>query len=118
MPCIFGLLQNVAVEVEQDLKPRLGGLAGFLIAGYLPQTWVFQTEEGVITLTVDSRGNAGVASGTPPSRDVTISTTHAVLSAALRYRDRSRVPAGPLKVTPHTPKGQTAFNFLRGRFSL
>jgi hypothetical protein len=118
MSCIFGLLQTVAGEVERELKPRLGGLTGFLIAGYLPQAWVFQTEESVVTLNVDSRGNATVASGLPPRRDVTISTTHAVLSAALTYRDRSRVPAGPLKVATHTPKGQTAFNFLRGRFGL
>lgn len=118
MSCIEGLLSQVSAEVEAQLKPRLRGLTGMFVAGYLPQAWVFVTESEVVSLFVDPQGNASVAAGRPRSLDVTIETSHALLSAALRTRSPSSVPRGPLRVTPHTTKGRDAFQYLRGRFGL
>jgi len=111
--CIASLLMQVSGEVEAELKPRLRGLGGFLIAGYLPQAWVFATESDVVSFFVDSQGNASVASGRARAPDVTIETSHALLSTVLRTRNPASVPRGPLRVTPHIPKGRTAFQFLR-----
>ncbi len=118
MSCIESLLGQVSGEVEAELKPRLRGFQAFLIAGYLPQAWVFVTESDVVSFFVDSQGNASVASGKARTPDVTIETSHALLSTALRTRNPALVPRGPLKVTPHTTKGRTAFQFLRGRLGL
>ena len=88
------------------------------VSGYLPQAWVFVTEAEAVSFLVDSRGNASVIEGRVPNPDVTIETSHDVLSAALRTRTRSAVPQGPLTVTPHTGKGSAAFQYLRGRLGL
>lgn len=118
MSCIASLLAQVSREVESELKPHLRGLQGLFIAGYLPQTWVFATESETVSFYVDSQGNASVTDGRAPTPDVTIGTSHAMLSTALRTRDPAQVPRGPLRVTPHTPKGGTAFQFLRRRLGL
>ena len=73
------------------------------------------TEEGTVSLSVDKKGKVIALSGAVDSPDVTIETSHARLKAAFETRDRSKVPPGPLTVTPHTAKGRTAFDFLRGR---
>lgn len=118
MTCLEPLLRSAAREVEGQLRPQLNGLFGSVIAAYLPQTWVFATEEGVATLRVGRDGSAEVASGAVDGADVTVHTSHARLAAALRTRRREMVPPGPLAVTPHTEKGRTAFGFLRGRLGL
>ena len=118
MSCIEGLLEGVARDVQERVQSQLTGFFGGMIRGYLPQTWVFETEEGTASLTVDREGRVLAAAGALPSPDVTIVTTHAKLSAALRTRKRELVPEGPLTVTPHTQKGQTAFGFLRSRLGL
>jgi L-aminopeptidase/D-esterase-like protein len=91
---------------------------GPMIRSYLPQTWVFTTEEGSASLTVDTDGRANATAGILPKANVTVETTHARLEAALRTRRKEAVPAGPLTVTPHTEKGRTAFGLLRGRLGL
>ncbi len=118
MSCIEGLLESVAKDVEGQLRPQLTGFFGGMIRGYLPQTWVFETEEGTASLTVDREGRALAAAGALPTPDVTITTSHAKLSAALRTRSKAAVPPGPLTVTPHTEKGRMAFGFLRSRLGL
>ena len=118
MSCIASLLGQVSADVEAQLKPRLRGLTGLFVAGYLPQAWVFVTESEIVSLFVDSQGNASVSAGRARSPDVTIETSHALLSAALRTRNPSAVPRGPLRVTPHTNKGRDAFQYLRGQLGL
>ena len=118
MSCISGLLGQVGTEVEAQLRPVLGGLTGFLVSGYLPQSWVFATETEVVTFHVDSRGHASVVEGRAQNPDVSIETSHAMLSAALRTRNASSVPKGPLNIIPHTSKGKAAFQFLRGKLGL
>lgn len=118
MSCIEGLLASVAKDVETQVRPQMSGIFGGMIRGYLPQTWVFTTEEGSASLTVDAEGHARAAAGALPKPDVTIETTHARLSAALTTRRSDAVPPGPFKVTPHSEKGRTAFGFLRSRLGL
>ncbi len=118
MTCISGLLQGICPEIAAQLKPNLSGLFGGVVRGYLPQAWAFVTESETVTLQVDTGGNASVMSGRSAQPDVLIETSHAVLSAALRTRNAASVPKGPVKVTPLTPKGGTAFRFLRGRIGL
>lgn len=118
MSCIEDRLREVARDVEVQLKPQLSGFFGGMIRGYLPQTWVFTTEEGTASLSVDKDGHVAASGGAAPRPDVTIATTHARLEAALRTRRRELVPPGPLTVTPHTEKGRMAFGFLRNRLGL
>ncbi len=118
MSCLLGLLDAVAPDLENQLKPQLKGVFGGLVRGYLPQTWVFVTEEETATLHVGPDGSARASKGAADHPDVVIETTHARLAAALRTRDRSKVPPGATKVTPRTEKGRMAFQFVRSRLGL
>jgi hypothetical protein len=112
------LLREAAREIEPQLQHRLKGFLGGIIRSYLPQTWVFQTEAGTASLVVERDGTTSVVGGASPHPDVTVEIPHDRLVAALKTRDATKVPPGPLTVTPHTSKGKTAFDFLRGRLGL
>jgi len=112
------LLESVAREVQPQVQAQLGGFFGGMVRAYLPQTWVFRTEKEVASFTVDKTGTVSVRAGTVAAPDVTIETSHDRLVTALTTRSRSAVPAGPLTVTPHTSKGKTVFDYLRGRIGL
>lgn len=112
------LLRSTAKELEPDIQSRLKGFLGGFIRAYLPQAWVFRTEEETATLTVDGNGTVTVTSGAAASADVTIEIAHARLVAALTTRRKEAVPPGPITVTPHTTKGKAAFDYLRSRLGL
>lgn len=118
MSCIASLLDSISREVEKQLKLYLQGLAGVFLRGYLPQVWIFTTEIETVTFQVDGGGTVSATAGRAHSADVTIEASHAVLSAALRTRNRAMVPSGPFKATPHTAKGRAAFGYLRGQLGL
>ncbi len=118
MASVEALLAPVARDAEPQLQQQLRGLFGGIVRAYLPQTWVFRTEEGVATLRVDPSGRFSVVAGALDPADVTVEVGHARLAAALTTRRREAVPPGPLTVTPHTSKGRTAFEYLRGRLGL
>jgi|GEM_PF-390347 len=119
MTCTANHLAALGPEIEGQLKPNLNGLFGGVVRGYLPQTWKFVTELDTASLVVDRAGNVKAYAGAVPGADVTITLDHARLEAALRTRDKNRVPPGsPPQVAFHTPKGKTAFGFLRGRLGL
>jgi hypothetical protein len=120
MTCIQSLLGPICSEIEGQLKPALGDFfKGMIVRGYLPQTWVFETESESTTLTVDATGNTSLMSGASQLRDVTIRWHHDLLRSVLQMRNRSSVPSGQApQVICHTQKGQTAFNFLRQRLGL
>jgi hypothetical protein len=118
MASLVPLLEKVAHDVQPEIQSQLGGFFGGMVRAYLPQAWVFKTEKEVASLTVDPSGAVTVAPGAAAHPDVTIETAHARLEAALRTRSRGQVPPGPMTVTPHTPKGKTAFDYLRGRLGL
>lgn len=118
MSCLAELLAAVGPDLERQLKPQLSGPFGGLLRGYLPQTWVFVTEEETATLRVGGDGSAHASPGPTEPADVLIETTHARLSVALRTRDKSQVPPGTTRVTPKTEKGRTAFQFVRSRLGI
>ncbi len=118
MSCLLGLLRAVAPEIEARLAPQVRGLFGGIVAGYLPQVWLFETDDGTVSIEVDRAGHVRAVAGALASPDVTIVTSHARLSAALATRRREAVPPGPLAVTAHTAKGRAALGMLRGRLGL
>lgn len=118
MSCTARLLTSVSQSVETELQPRLKGFFGGMLRAYLPQAWVFRTEQDVASLLVDRDGHASVLGTAAPNPDVTIEIGHARLQAALTTRSSRKLPTGPMKVTPHTPKGRTAFDYLRSRLGL
>lgn len=114
----MGHLERAGRDLEPRLAQSMQGFTGMFVKAYLPQRWVFETESEVVHLTVDPTGRFAAGAGALPSPDVTVSTTHDRLEAALRTRDPAKVPKGPMKVTPHTAKGKAAYEFLRGRLGL
>jgi hypothetical protein len=112
------LLAEAGHELEPELRRRLGGLLGSILRAYLPQVWVFATDQGTASLTVSSAGAVSVADGEAAHPDVTIELPMDLLRKALRTRRRDAVPRGPVKATPHTAKGRAAFDYLRGRLGL
>lgn len=118
MTSLVPLLESVARDLQPQVQAQLGGFFGGIVRGYLPQTWVFRTGSEVVSLTVEKTGAVRVTEGAAPNPDVTIETSHERLEAALRTRSAAKVPPGPLTVTPHTPKGKAAFDYLRGRIGL
>lgn len=119
MTAVLTALKEIAPTLQKELQGRLASFAGMFIVGYLPQTWAFVTKEGSAALAVDKRGTVTVEPGTPPSPDVSVEWGNDALVAALLRQKRPPAPDDPaLRVTPHTPKGKTAYEFLRGRFGL
>jgi len=115
---LVSLLQSVGKDVQPQVQSQLGGFFGGMVRAYLPQTWEFRTEKEVASLSVDRAGVVSVAPGTAAKPDVTIEVGHDRLVTALTSRSRDAVAPGELKVTPHTSKGKTAFDYLRGRLGL
>lgn len=118
MSCVEELLKAAGRDVEPEVRNRLRGFFGGMIRAYLPQTWVFRTEDGTASLHVDAQGSVTVSAGAASPADVTIEVGHDRLKAALTLRRRDALPAGPTKVTPHTAKGQVVFGYLRDRLGL
>ncbi len=112
------LLGRFAPSVEAEVKPRLNGFLGGLLRAYLPLTWVFRTEHDAASLVVEATGHVVVSAGALASPDVTVEGPYAELSAMLERRGKQRPTAGQLKVTPHTAKGRTAFDYMRSRLGL
>jgi len=115
---VAGLLRDVGLRVEPEVQRQLKGLFGGIVRGYLPQVWVFATDDGTASMVVDRAGAVSVQDGTAPHADVTVRIPYQRLKVALTTRDPAKVPPGPLEVTPHTAKGKTAFDYLRSRLGL
>jgi hypothetical protein len=111
---------TVAPRINAELPRHVSGLGGFLIRGYLPQTWWFSSESGAGTIYVDQQGICQAIEGHVGAPDVTISWTDQAFHAALALQDRTKLPPGTMAPTIQTltSKGRTAFNFLRNRFGL
>ncbi|MGD0249959.1 MAG: hypothetical protein ABSB97_03590 [Thermoplasmata archaeon] len=118
MSCVEEVLQGVARDLETEVKSRLRGFFGGMLRHYLPQTWVFRTEDGTASLRVDEHGAVTVASGALTPADVTVEVGHDRLRRMLTTRTRDPNSTGPLDVTTHTAKGKAAFGFLRERLGM
>jgi hypothetical protein len=112
------LLTEAGRQWEPELKQRLQGMLGGIFRAYLPQAWVFRTEQETATLLVEKDGHVEVRAEETKSPDVTVEVPFRRLATALRARSRQAMPPGELKVTTHTPKGKTAFDYLRSRLGI
>jgi hypothetical protein len=119
MSCILSLLRNLFPEIEHELKTGLQSGKGPDIEEFLPQFWVFETENETVSLMINAQGKAYAQTGEVPNRDLTIRWKHDVLALVLRSGNRASVSrdAHP-EVIIHKPEGQAAFDFLRGRLGL
>jgi len=118
MSCVEELLRATGRDVEPEVRKRLSGFFGGMVRAYLPQTWVFRTEDGTASMTVSAQGEVSVSAGAIAPCDVTIEVGHDRLRAALTTRRAGSGVPGPLTVTPHTAKGKAAFGYLRDRLGL
>jgi hypothetical protein len=113
------LLRPVCSEIEGQLRPHLNGFFGGMIRSYLPQVWVFRTDQGECGIRVDPNGHASVLEIPPATSDVVVEWTDRQLNAALATRDKHQVPPGPPpQIQFRSEKGKTAFSFLRTRIGL
>jgi len=118
-PELESLLASLRPEIESQVKPQLHGLFGRIVRGYLPQVWAFRTEEESASLTVGDDGAVRVTPGVARRHDVLVSWSQKQLTAALRTRDRSKIPGGAAPTVEfNSRKGKRAFSFLRSRFGL
>jgi len=118
LPTLLELLSTVAPDLERRVKAQLVGFTAVFVRPYLPQRWVFVTENGTASLVVDPSGTVTAVEGVAAPADVTVKVGFERLRIALTTQKKELVPPGPLEVTPHTSKGQTAFQFLRSRLGL
>ena len=111
---------TVAPKVSAELRPRLRGLLGVIIRGYLPQIWWFSTESGHASLVVDQEGSAQVLEGQQGRPDASITWTDQAFHLALTTQDRRQLPVETPRprVEIYTKKGRAAYNQLRSRLGL
>ena len=119
MSCVMSLLDGVCAEIESQLRPRLSGTQRSLIVQFLPQVWVIETEDQVVSLVADRQGNVFTQAMNRGDRDVTIRWKHEYLASVLKTRSTAYVPHGELPtIIFHTEKGRMAFEFLKQRLGL
>ncbi len=101
------------------MKPKIMGLAGLVVRGYLPQVWVFATGIERVSLIVETNGNVRVRSEAVEPADVLVTATHDTISTALEaangLRSKESVIRGPTNARFFTAKGEAAFNFLKDK---
>jgi hypothetical protein len=113
------LLSTLRPDIETQIKPHLHGFFGGVVRHYLPQVWAFRTESDSASLSVSASGAVRATPGVARQYDVLVEWSQKQLTAALRTRDQSKIPAGSAPTFEFkTKKGKTAFSFLRSRFGL
>ena len=119
MTCLNEIFQPICQEVQTQVKKYLSGIlsAGF-IKPYLPQHWVFITEQETITFRVEKKGNTSVVDGESETPDVTIKIDHDFLCRALKTRERPDFQPKSYDISFQTDKGKTAFNYLKKHLGL
>ena len=117
MPSIRPLLDSLVPEVQQEARQALSGLlTGAIVRGYLPQSWVFETEEEKVTFHVDRDGNARTIEGAVADPDVGIRGPSEDLAAVLRNRQMPEGAGQRIMYRHYTNKGRAAWTFLKNRF--
>jgi len=118
MTCTAETLAKLGTSVEAEVRSRLSGLFGGFVRAYLPQAWVFRTEQDAATLAVDASGYVTATPSAHPAPDVTVEVPHGALAALVAPGRRPAPAPGSVKVTAHTAKGRAAFDYLRPRLGL
>ncbi|HLM90589.1 MAG TPA: hypothetical protein VK424_00815 [Thermoplasmata archaeon] len=116
MTCTQALLEKLAPDIEKELKPRLQGFIGAFVRAYLPQVWVFETEEGATSVRIEPTGAVTVGAGPTRSPDVTVHGPHDRLKKILSTRTKGGARPTEVSVVAHTAKGRAALEQVRSRF--
>jgi hypothetical protein len=110
-------LDSLVTEVEPEVQKALSGLlTGAIVRNYLPQAWVFETEDETVTFYVDTNGKARTLEGAVEEPDVGIRGSYEDLHIVLTER---RLPGGAgqrILRKHYTGKGKAAWAFLKDRF--
>ena len=118
MSCIEGLLSDLCGDVERELKPAVSGLlTGLLVKSYLPQDWIFRTEQESVTFHVAKSGSATSNAGESRNPDVVVEWDHDSLATVLRTRSSEGISRPP-RVRILTTKGKTGYDQLRKRIGI
>lgn len=113
------MLTNRAKDLAIAARQQLNGPFADLIRSFLPQTWIIQTESGLLSLTMDSTGNVELKVNSDDSYDVlVIASTEELLKAQEQAATGSPPPAPIGKVQFGSDSGQIAYAFLRTRFGV
>jgi len=113
---LAGVLQKFCEEMMKRLKTELGRFyTGGYMSKYLPQTWLFKTENEAFTIVMDSEGNVVLSGTESKTPDVRIYTTEITLSNALQSNVK---PKWQWHVAFNTKKGEAAYTYMRGKFGL
>jgi hypothetical protein len=118
VPTTAELLAAITPEVEKELKPRLQGFLGSFVRAYLPQHWVFETEQDAATVEIATTGAVRVLPGPFPAPDVTVHAPKHRLEELLTRKSRPANLPTDVRAVPHTAKGKVAFDQVRSRFGL
>jgi hypothetical protein len=117
MARIRPLLDALVPEVQREAEQALSGLlTGAVVRGYLPQSWVFETEGEVVTFHVDRAGRARTIEGAVDDPDVGIRGPSEDLAAVLRDRQMPEGSGQRIMYRHYTRKGRAAWTFLKDRF--
>ena len=116
MSCTQALLEKLVPDIEKELKPRLQGFIGAFVRAYLPQVWVFETEEGATSVRIEPTGAVTVHAGPTPAPDVTVKGPHVRLKKVLATRTKGAAKPADVSVVAHTAKGRAALEQVRSRF--
>jgi len=117
MPSIRPLLDRLVPEVQREAKQALSGfLTGAVVRGYLPQAWIFETEDEKVTFFVDSDGNARTIEGAVDNPDVGIRGPSEDMAVVLRDRQMPEGAGQRILYKHYTSKGRAAWTFLKNRF--
>ena len=102
-------------EGEEELRKTLRSQSlGGSVRSYLPQTWVFTTEQESLTVHADNEGRIWVSDGLAPVRDGAVAIRHDLLAESIRTGEAP--PPGSLVVNFYTDKGRAAFEHLASFF--
>jgi hypothetical protein len=112
------LLEKITPDIEKELKPRLQGFLGSFVRAYLPQHWVFETDQDAATVEIATTGAVRVVPGTFPSPDVTVHAPKHRLEELFSKGARPATMPTDVRAVPHTAKGKVAFDQVRSRFGL
>ncbi len=99
MSALQAAFAQLTAQVQNVLSVALAGPMGPMVRAYLPQVWVFETEQGARTLAVDAAGRATSFPRGMVEREVTVQRRQDPL-----LRGLARGSAGP-PPPPEAPRG-------------
>ena len=110
-------LKDMLVTLSEDVESYLTKNPSVLMisASMFPQKWIFRTERGSLTVTVNTTGQARVREGEAAKPDVVIEGSHDLLSSLLQSKSTNY---GVPKVEAFTKKGRFGYGIIRGRIGL